>query len=213
MNLQEIRERARTRYRDPRHVLTSIEQWNGHINAAYSEFLAQSDYGLEIAQETLTFAAGESTTDLPIDVHRILTVRDATHKTGLLPLSGWKKVLATYPDTDLQGTPMHFRVQGFGLRLFPVPRETTDVEVTFYESPGFLVDDDDIPIIPTHFHEALVVGAVMMAHKDDADLEGANSFERDFLRWLQRAKIELTGPRQGVYTPLPSTGGLSGVSF
>ena len=204
MNLGELRTRCEHRSRDLTNVLTSKEVWDGHINAAYLDFLARSEYPLEFVIETLAFASGDASKDLESHAFRVLDVRNRTDDVILKPLHSFRALRATFSDLQATGDPSHYRLLAKALYLFPIPNRAIDVSVWTYGQPDPLVDDADDPILPLRYHEAIVVGAVGKAHKDDQNFDASGAFEREFAGYVKEARDEFGSPPQEGYMPLPA---------
>lgn len=205
MNLGEMRLRCMSRGRDPSNVLVSPLTWDQHINAAYFEFLAKSDFPMEVQFSDVTYTPGARFRDLPGGAFRVLQVFDATREVKLDPLYGWGRELKLYADRET-GDPRYYRVVGPNLYLFPQPDTTRTVEVYYYGDPTPLVADADVPVIPERYHEALVVGALMASYEDDQNFESADKLLRRFRDFIDTARIEYAAPFHEGFRPLPKVG-------
>lgn len=203
MNLGQIRERAKYRARDIGNVLTSDDIWDGHINAVYHKFLNRTEFGLEMGQADIIFAAGDASKSLPTDVYQILAIRDITNNSELTPILTWRQLITEFPDISSTGTSYAYRIQGGTLSLYPVTQDAVTVRIYYYEPADTLDADSDVPIIPERYHEALVYGAVAEAHRDDQNLQVAGSYMKQFEELVMQAIEELTQPAHGEFTPLP----------
>lgn len=204
MNLGEMVSRCEHRSRDITGILTTKVRWREHLNVAYLEFLAQSEFNLELDHATVSFAAGARSAAMPVGVFRVLSLKGVTDNAALGPIGGWKQIAKQF-DLDARGTPSYYKVIGNNLHLFPLPDSGYEVEIFFYGQPEKLVELDDEPILPERYHEALVVGALNMAYKDDHDWESAGRFEKDFQRFVQAALNEFGVYANGEYAPMPRT--------
>lgn len=203
MNLAQMRERAKHRVREISGYLVRDQTWDEHLNVAYLEFIARSDFHLEIDHATVHVGSGQRRAELPAGSFRVLSVKDLTRGATLDDAGPWRNITRNYANLLEVGEPSQYKVIGRYLHLFPPPSATTQIEVLVFLEPPKLVQEADVPIIPERYHEALVSYAAALVFKDDHDWEAADRFERDFMELVEAAKLEFGSYPQAGYAVLP----------
>lgn len=199
--LADLRTRCKTRFPDPNNARIADTTWNDHINVAYKHFLANADYFMEETSTTITFNTGDKFKPLPTGIFDVLNVRDTTNSAKLWPLEGWSKQIILYPDRDtFTSIPIHYRVIGNNLHLFPTASTTVTVEVYYRQEPADLVNDTDVPIIPSRYRDAIVNGALAFAWLDMGHEDRAGYYSKLFTDMVEQADAENTGVRSERYT-------------
>lgn len=165
MNLKELRDRAKARYR--RHVIQSDPLWNGYINDAYLEFF-EAVWSTREATSTLAFAANDRFKALPLGVYSINWARKNGESITLQKLYRWADAAARF-SLDVSGEPVAYLEWGGNLYLFPRPSSAYTAEIAYLGVPPILASDTDLPDLPETYHPALVDGALARAAGDDKD--------------------------------------------
>jgi hypothetical protein len=65
-----------------------------------------------------------------------------------------------HQDRD-RGTPQYWTEAAGELHLWPVPDASYEITLDYITTPPDLVDDDDVPVFDTTYHDVLVWGAVL----------------------------------------------------
>lgn len=210
MNLGEMRQRAKRRYRDLENVFVLDTTWNDHLNAAYHEFYQAARWPFKITSVDKTLAAGER--------FIALTSAELEFLDDIYDVTG-KKVLQPVPDENSRewnmrmrlhfmgqnSQPLFYQIVGKNVFILPAPAgvSPTDdhtIRVFYYsQDPGRMTLDIDSPDMPIRYHEALVSHAVAKAHLDDGNVEQNQAFRKEFENVLQQAYTELR-PRGVMHT-------------
>lgn len=192
MNLGEIRARVQMRFRDSGVVVTD-DQTDDHIEAAYRAFLRYARWPFLIEQQTFSVAANSRLVDVGKEIIGSLeSIYDDTNERLLQfmpPQDKWRFDLFLQQQTGSRGA-VFFRVVGSNLFLIPKPNTDCDLMVFYFTEPASMGDNDE-PEIPVRYHEALVVGALAKAYRDDENHQAADGAQAEFEAIMQQAMQEL----------------------
>jgi hypothetical protein len=128
------------------------------------------------ATGTITTVAGTqeytlSTEFSDIDEQNIQSVAIQGTAEKKLPYVSFSQLRAQQPDFDLdaQGMPELYYVKGGKIGFYPKPGAAYSVDVDYYKLPTSMDDDNDAPIIPVNYREALVHYALSLEHDYNTD--------------------------------------------
>lgn len=150
----------------------------------------------------LAYAAGAETADLPDGAWSVLSAFD---RTSGIPLTWmpFRDVQAHWFGGGGPGVVSHFTLEGNKLYLFSPPRIATTVRVLHEGAITDLADTSGSePVFPSHYHHALLDGAMELAYRDDQNAELAQMYKADFDDAMSDALREFSKPRGGRNVPL-----------
>jgi hypothetical protein len=135
----------------------------------------------------------------------VLKVWDRTNKTRL------RKVDSNYVadndfDAVLSGKPQFYMRLGTYIQLFPTPDGLYVIEMLFRNITATLINDGDIPAVPSPWHRGIVIYATYMYYADQArDQQKATFAFNEFNAWVKTKPVEvqdeLADLDQGVEIP------------
>lgn len=200
MQFSVIRSYAATRFRDPTNVIVDDTTWKLYVNSAYGDLLMRMPYGpWTEGSTTITINSGVRSGALPTDVNRVSAVWNSTDGFPMVPLEGRMQVFNEYPQQIEIGQPMHYRIFGNSLYVYPLPQANTSFTVEYFKLPADMVNDTDVPAIPETYHDALVAGAVAKAYVDDGNAQLAQQFAQDAENMIKALIQDSMQPRQDRY--------------
>jgi hypothetical protein len=139
--------------------LLRVQRW---INQAYLEVCATDNWSF--LETNLVTAAPVTISDLA----RVLVVLDTTNDVAL-EQSEYTSLLngVALGDVTTTGLPQYWYLSGFTLSVFPV--STLSLSIRYIKTPAELSSPGDTPVIPTEFHDLIVLGAWRRGLLDDQD--------------------------------------------
>lgn len=180
-----LRTQCATRFRDASNAVITDAVWKDYVNQAYQEANAHSPLWpwLETSEQTVTVAANTRGIALPADIIQVNWAYDSTDDYRLRPQEGrgdpWHTMLRS-----TVGLPLTYRVRASNIEIFPMPTTNTVVIVEGMLMPARMVNDGDVPVWPSNFHEALIPGALALAFLDDGNSEFATAQDNRFQRQI-----------------------------
>lgn len=204
MQFSVIRTYCATRFRDTSNQIVSDNDWKLYVNTAYGDALiAMPFFPWNEASTTLQILANARSVNLPTDVWKVTAVYDSTDQFPMVPLEGRDQVYNEYPQQTEVGQPMHYRIFGGQLQVYPLPQSNTNFIVEYSVQPADLVADADIPAFPSQWHDILVSGAVALAYRDDGNPQMAEQYEKEANDMTMKLINDVMQPRQGrFYEPI-----------
>lgn len=196
MNASEMITTLGQRWRDPTYQVKTRVEWLGHLNKAYRRFVKRAKFPMSSAYTNLSFAAGTQSMPLPADAWAVGAVYDVTSGTPLYPI--YSRDQAAHLFDAEPGAPEGFSVEDNDLFLYPPPRTALTVRVQGMSVLTDLADSiASTPVIPAHYHHALLDGAMEIAFRDDQNAELAQAYAQDFGEAISDALREFTKPKGG----------------
>lgn len=206
MQFSAIRTYCATRFRDTGNVIVTDVQWKDYVNTAYGDANMRVPYApWNEVSATVSVTAATRTGALPTNVFKVLAVYDATDQIPLVPLEGRTQVFSEYPSQDETGQPMHYRLLGGNILLYPIPTATTSLTVEYLKLPADLSADADVPAFPEAYHDILVSGAVALAYRDDGNLPMAQAYEKEAKEMIAAMIQDAMQPRQDRFYEIVDT--------
>lgn len=207
MQFSDIRTYAALRYRDTGTTIVTDANWKLYVNSAYGDVLqALPFFPWNELSTSLSYSASTRSKTLPTDAWQVLSVFNATDVWPMVELEGREQFLNLYPSQTEIGSPLHYRLFGNAIQIYPLPQGTTALTVEYIGMPVDLVADADLPAFPEQYHDLLVVGAVAKAYVDDGGAEQTKAYELEFQQMLQALKINLSQPRNPRYYEMVDPG-------
>jgi hypothetical protein len=148
------------------------------INQSYQELCDLENW--PFLETTATGTSPLAITDLSM----IESVLDATNKTKLEAVR-WQDLTDSYPDLTTVGAPIFYYLTA-GTTVNTYPAASVSLSVRYYKNPTDLANAGDTPIIPTAFHDLIVLGAWRRALLDDS---GAGDYQFIQQEWTSRVNV------------------------
>lgn len=182
MNLGELRARCQVRFRDLSSVVVTAPQWRDHLNAVNRLFARAVRWPDNIAHQDGTVAVGERLLTVGAQALASLEqVYDLTHGRVLEILPpAYETRYKQFISDQTGGEPTFWRAVGTDLYIIPGPVEDTELRIYYFTDPPALVNDGDSPTFSERYHEALVVGAVAKALRDDQNFDAAAQLQSEY---------------------------------
>jgi hypothetical protein len=173
MNLVAIRQEILNHGFDP--TLFPATRLNQYINDAQNLIARRVDYSREEASYVFTTSVGTSNYpfDVPggggpqdVSVVRSLVNTDLNHDLQAVSLRMIDRSSTT------QGEPLYYAIDGGYLHLYPTPDGVYDLKLRYWKMPAALVQDTDVPSLPTDWHHLLWVYCCWICYEaeDDANM-------------------------------------------
>lgn len=196
MNLNTLRDRCETRFRDTSNAVVSSDEWVEYLNDVYAFINAATpDWPVfTVRAQTLTVLAGAEGVELSEDVWQVNSVYNTLAKAPLMELHGPQTAQQYFVPGD-SGEPFVYRVSGNFLEVYPSPVRDTDLSVEWAEGPAELASGTDEPWFPERFHRMMVSGALALAYEDDGNLQQAQSAQSRLDVMLEGMKESLLRPQ------------------
>lgn len=195
-----LRTYAALRFRDPTNVIVSDTDWKSYINSAYGDMTMRLPYApWNENSATIVIASGIRSGPLPTNVNRVTAVWNSTDGFPMVPMEGRMQVFNEYPQQTETGQPMHYRIFGNSLYVYPLPTTSTSFTVEYEMLPIEMVADGDVPAIPETYQDGIVAGAVAMAYRDDGNIPMAAEYEKEQEEMVRALIHDAMQPRQDRY--------------
>ena len=197
MNLTALQAQCKSRFRDTSNAIYADADWTNYLNDAYRDVNAAQPYWPYMETRTpLTVPAHTAGIALSTGVFHVTAVYDETDKYLLEPLQGRSEYRDEYPDpAAITGPPVHYRLRGGYLEVYPRPTVDTVLQVDHFVAPAALSAGGDVPAFPEQFHPILVSGAMAYAYEDDGNAAQAAIHWARFNTRLQMMALTMLAPR------------------
>lgn len=149
----------------------SLQQMKDFVNFSEQQFVTEvGDVDWRVRSFRVTSRANNRFMTLPRRIsEEIISIQDLTNSRPLdeIPMKDLG-IRTTNRDLD-SGTPILWARAGHGsgdrirLELFPKPTGEFVYEIFAKAMPGLMVEDEDYPLVPQRYAEAIVIGAVQRA--------------------------------------------------
>lgn len=151
----------------------------GWVNRGLDDLTPHANYEKVVV---IQVEEGTKSYDLPEDFLDMVEVVDGT------------KLLSPVSIRDFQSE--GYKVWGNKLILQPVPAESKEIELYYHAKLPHLVKDEDVPAIPSHFHDLLVLYAVGKAKYQDEEesmqMNAVSDYQQrksDFITYNRKPEI------------------------
>lgn len=182
------------------------------INDAQNDIF--NEYRLPFMQTTQTYTTAINVSDitngvgLPTNytqaIDLIYTSNDGER---LIPYKNVTELDFLYPDEDdttehAAGTALYWYFYAEIIRVFPVPSTAYTVLLRYYKKPTILVNDADVPDIPSQFEELLVLGAAYRILQIKDNYDEAAILENKYHEILAKLVMQNSQPQVGYPTQM-----------
>lgn len=195
--LSDIITRVQRRLRDPSY---SPDELTDYLNDTINDICNEYRLPFMLATHTYTVTANNSDitagTGLPADYVQAFDLLDTTSgQQSLIEIKDVREIdqlFASPDDTSLNavGQPRYAYFYGETIRLFPVPDKAYTFILRYYKKPTDLVNDGDIPLIPSQYIELLIAGATYRTMQVKDDYDSASVFENKYAELLQKMVVK-----------------------
>lgn len=149
------------------------------INQSYQEICDLEDWSF--LESTATGSAPLTIADLD----EVESVLDTTNKTKLEE-TDWESITDLYADLTIAGAPVYwYETVGSVINVFPTSTTVT-LSVRYFKQPQDLASMTDVPIVPTSYHDIIVLGAWRRALLDDS---AAGDYQAIRSEWGDRLNV------------------------
>jgi hypothetical protein len=166
-DLETLRDTAKDLYSAIADDFLTDGRWNLLINQINRMFVVRTA-GI-VSTDTQSIVAGTSDHTLPTDCARVIRVwYDGTDPRELVltdPSGLYQQIGDGWRSLE-QDPPEYYLTQGLTkIRMVPIPaaNETDGLLIDYIDEPAILVDNTDVPEVPTIYHHFLSFGAVALA--------------------------------------------------
>lgn len=144
----------------------SVKRW---LNFAYAKLWNQSDWTFRLGTANVAVTAGSTAiSNLPAD----FGIGMALYRADGSPINFLqaRKYLSTYQGLASTGLPEDWTIIGANAFVGPISSETSAAYTLLYEKAlTELVNDNDLPAIPSEYHYALIYGATTLGLVNEND--------------------------------------------
>lgn len=109
------------------------------------------------------------------DVRQILSVSDTTNQCVLVGVDR-RDIVDVDPAMTSTGSPESWYLEDSVLKVYPAST-TASLAVRYAKVPAELVNDTDVPIIPSRFQDLIIDGACIRGYKDSDELATAQTLQ------------------------------------
>lgn len=142
----------------------SVKRW---VNLAYAKIWHSDEWTFRWAETTVLAPAGIAALTEPVDMHRVFSISDDTNgKLSYLTPDDFQQQFFGETST---GTPGYFTVLNRQVTLGPIPDQDITYDLIYEKTFTELVNDADVPGLPTEFHYVLVHGAMVIGLINEND--------------------------------------------
>lgn len=147
-----------------------------YINDAQNLVARRIDYHVDENVYDFSTAAGTSTYAWPADMARIRSLRDTSRQIEMQEVG-----LRMIDRSSLSnGAPAFYAFSGQNLVLYPTPDNVYPMELRYWVMPPALVNDSDVPTLPSDWHHILWVYATWMCYEGDDDAQMGQYWQQRF---------------------------------
>lgn len=190
MNLGEIVTAVQVQFGDrgqTQILRADIVRW---VNQAAIDIARKTYCVQEHAQSSAV--ANQNTYDLPVD---FISMRRVTFDDRVLIETTLEDSDRDFPTRDtgsFSGSPLSFYIYDYRLYLLPTPQTagTNNIDIWYTRYPVTLINDPDIPEIPTKYHELMVRYAFARATEQDENFSASQLLAKDYNDMIVEAKNE-----------------------
>lgn len=183
-----------------------------HINDTINDIF--NEYRLPFMQTTQSYTLTPNVSDitngtgLPTNytqaIDLIYTSNDGER---LIPYKNVTTLDYLYPDEDdttehAAGTALYWYFYAETIRVFPVPATAYTVLLRYYKKPTMLINDTDVPEIPSQFEELLVVGAAYRILQVKDNYDQAAILQNKYDEILAKLVVQNSQPQVGYPTQM-----------
>ncbi len=161
------------------------------LDEGYGEVVTNRNWpwGYSLTPQTITMISGTDEYVLNSAVKQVLAVVEVDQRYALeaISQSEWARTKERINSTS---RPQRFVFTRGTLHLFPVPGNTDDLDVYYYEHPAFAAADASEPVFHDSFHTILVDWGLSRMWEQEEDFDKAESY---------RARFEIKMERMGKF--------------
>ncbi len=159
--------------------LTSVGNW---INEGQRLIAKNSVLRTQVTTSTIATAASDPTYTLPTDFGRIIDIFYSPDEDVLEEVAS--EIDFDQLDQPSAGRPDRFIIIGDQITVYPTPDAVYTFTLRYNKLPPDLVNDTDVPQIPSEYHYLLETYALYKAYRRQNDYSAAQfhkqEFDRDF---------------------------------
>ena len=167
---------------------------NQFLNDAQGIVCRRVQFDVNESKQSLPTITGVALYPQPSDIVRARTLR-RTDLGRELPLVDLRTIDLGAPQS---GTPSVFAVDGTNLHLSPTPDGVYPLELRYWRSPPAMVNDGDLPVVPSDYHRVLWYWAVKECYVAEDDMPAAQYWETQFNTALSQLSADLKFPAEGI---------------
>lgn len=159
------------------------------VNEGLDAFTTEADWPWLERYSYLSTVAGQGTYPMPADWQR----------TRSITLDGDEVPFLSIRDLDSDPERAGYSTSGDSFTLSPIPESVRTVRMRYLASETVLVDDADVPKLPTQYHGAVIAWCVAEVHRRKGNYRAAENYEAAYQGWVKRIKKGMTrstGPRR-----------------
>lgn len=183
MMLETLRDAVRVRLGVPENEnFYFAQQLDDLLNEALQTISAEGDWSWLQASETIPTVTGT----------RFYTPNVNWSQTKALSIQGFDAMtyldlqeVRNWPD-DVFDVPMFYTVYLEQLYLAPTPSAVYQLRHDYLRSEPRLIDNTDVPLMPSLYHYSILAMAVHLAHLRAGDLPRAAAAKQEYDAWLKR---------------------------
>jgi hypothetical protein len=178
VQLSDIRTEVQNKGFDP--TLFGNSRINQFINDGYMLIARRADYYIDEATDAFSTVQGTSNYAFPADFARARSLFDTNRNAELLAVS----IRDIDRSSTTQGAPSFYAIDGANVHVYPTPDGVYPLELRYWKMPALLVNDTDVPTLPTDWHHLLWVYATWQCYESEDDPQMGQY-------WMNRFNTEL----------------------
>lgn len=151
----------------------------------------------EILRTSGLISTVNGTEDYPLPADCI-NVKRVTFNLSVLKELSIEEINVIDPDRDIAGNtgpPSYYNISGNRIHLYPIPNisAANNIKIFYAKTPVALVNDGDIPEIPSHMHEDIVTYAIARSREQAEDFQTAVTKMGEYKERMSSSKEDAFG--------------------
>ena len=189
MNLATLRNTLRTKVGNPTTTDVTDDTLTRIINAAYREITDKYPFSETRSTDTVETVAGTMDYYLPYDLSILQRVWDSTNSRKLRKRG--MRFYASLPSNIPQGKPTDYVRLDQSIRLVPTPDAVYTINFFYIVAIVDLDQDESVPLIPSAWHDGLILRARHMYYDERGDIGKAIYCKNEWKDWVSDKPSEI----------------------
>lgn len=197
MDFVDIYNNIKTRCGSPADVTSDV--WKSHANAAYRYICSRYRFHATRITATFVTVSGSQRYDLPVDSQAIehLWILPSIGTSRKLKRVGPEQKMRRIGSTEV-GVPCEYYLESGFFELFPIPSAVFNMGIQYWYLPGDMVLDSDKPVIPSSWHDGIVLYGRYLFYDSRMDTQKAQYSLASWNAWVISKPDEIS--EENVFT-------------
>jgi len=187
MTLRQILDELRLNLGKISSATVSDDRMKVWVNNCQIELLTAFQFFQNEKKVKTAMVIGQAEYSLPKDCIAIYDLRDNSAKRKIRR-THYRKI--DNVDFSVSGAPTHYIRFGNYIQLIPVPDATNELMLRYCVSPSALSSDDDVPVVPVTWHEAILLGAESRGWRSLGEYKRAAIVKNEYISLVRSRAAE-----------------------